>query len=96
VRLPSGDLRKDSAWRDCLLGAISRGNPALAVGSELHKKIGVEQRALGLFNPKVLQGLSADEVISRNVLALRRAGVPEETITLLEKKVRQYAATLPT
>jgi hypothetical protein len=77
------------------VGAISRGNPALAVGKVLHDAINREQRALGLFNTKFLQSLPVGDLIEKNLLALRRAGVPDDTISLIAKEVIKYAKTLP-
>ena len=73
-------------------GAISRGNPSLAVGEDLHLRIGAEQRLLGLNDPQQLASMSDEEVIRRNVLALERAGVERSQITIIEREATQYAA----
>jgi len=52
------------------IGTGSRNNPALAVGKNLHKKIGAAQQALALFNPSTLKGLSPDDIFELSVHAL--------------------------
>lgn len=73
---------------------ISTMNPAVAVSREMHVAIGREQRALGLFDRSKLSGMSATENIELNMLAMRRAGVPEDVIQVLRAEALRHAASL--
>lgn len=70
-------------------------NPAVAVPRDLHTAIGREQRALGLFDRTKLAGMSATENIELNVLAMRRAGVPEHVVQTLRQEALKHASSLP-
>lgn len=73
---------------------VSTMNPAVAVSRDIHVAIGREQRALGLFDRSKLSGMSATENIELNMLAMRRAGVPEEVIQVLREEALRHAASL--
>ncbi|WP_284269092.1 eCIS core domain-containing protein [Bradyrhizobium iriomotense] len=74
--------------------AASRKNPAVALSHDEHVAVGREQRDLGLFDRDKLAKMSAEEVIKQNALAMRRAGIPEDVIAILEREALRYAATL--
>ena len=77
------------------VGAVSANNPAVALGKKMHAKVYEEQKLLGLFDRKVLRTLSDRQVIQRNALAMKRAGVPQDVIGQLQKEAVKHAATLP-
>ena len=75
-------------------GPASRGNPALALSDEVHARIGIEQRKLGLFDRSRLIGMSAEENIALNAQAMRNAGVPEHVVQVLQREAVLHASTL--
>lgn len=77
------------------VGAVSRENPALAVGDALHKKIGALQREMGLFNQEGLRQITARENIMLNAIVLKRAGVPDEVVKDMIKEAMKHAQSLP-
>jgi hypothetical protein len=76
-------------------GDYSRRNPAVALGNEMHKRVGREQRRLGLFDKRKLERMSARENIELNAEAMKRAGVPDYVIETLKRDALRHAATLP-
>jgi RHS repeat-associated protein len=73
---------------------ISKLNPAVAVTKPMHTKINKLQRQYGLWNPKRLAEMKADEVIDLNVRILREVGIPEEVIQVLLREARSHARTV--
>ena len=65
----------------------SRFNTVLELTPAQHAEINELQRLAGLNHPKVLEDLSAIEVIDRNLEILRRAGVPRPTRQLILEDV---------
>jgi len=76
-------------------GRHSRDNPAVALSSRMHTRVGVEQRRLGLFNKEKVAKMTATENIELNALAMKRAGVPDYVIETLKKEALRHAGTLP-
>jgi hypothetical protein len=76
-------------------GDYSRRNPAVALGKEMHKRVGREQRRLGLFDKRKLEKMSARENIELNAEAMKRAGVPDYVIEVLKRDALRHAAMLP-
>ena len=75
-------------------GPVSRGNPSLAVGDDLHVRIGAAQRRLGLFDRTRLATMTDEEVIAANVQALQEAGVEQSQIQMMTREALHYAAEL--
>ena len=74
-------------------GAASRMNPAMAVSKELHDKITAEQVRLGLRGERLV-GMSAEENIRLNAIAMRKAGVPEHVVQTLTREAEKHAASI--
>jgi RHS repeat-associated protein len=72
-------------------GAISRDNPALALRPKLHTDVSTAQRALGLFDREKLEGMTAEENIRLNGIALQQAGVPQDVIQTATQEATNYA-----
>jgi hypothetical protein len=72
----------------------SRNNPAVALSQSEHAEVGRQQGRLGLNLRSNLEGMSAEQNIEQNVLAMRRAGIPENVIQALRAESLRYAATL--
>lgn len=75
-------------------GAASRDNRTAALSPDLHRRAGVEQRNLGLFDRSKVRGMSAEENILLNAQAMRNAGVPEPVIQMLQREAQNHAAGL--
>jgi len=75
-------------------GGVSRSNPAVALGQEMHGQVGLEQRKLGLFDRSKLRGMGAEQNIRLNAQAMRNAGVPEHVVQTLQKEALQHASGL--
>ena len=75
-------------------GPASRSNPAIALSDELHARIGLEQRKLGLFDRAKLQAMSAAENIALNAQAMRNAGLSEHVVQTLQNEALLHASTL--
>ena len=65
--------------------------PALALDPSLHKLVGIEQRALGVYTQKQIKNLSVLEIIERNITALQRAGVAPAAVRRIRRAALLYA-----
>jgi hypothetical protein len=72
-------------------GPIARANPSLAVGEELHDKIGAAQKSLGLHDSDKLASMSHQEIINTNIKALEMAGVERSQIETVRKEAGKFA-----
>ena len=56
-------------------------DPAVGLTRTEHTRVGREQVAMKLYDPKVVAKMSALENIEKNAEAMRRAGIPEGVIS---------------
>jgi hypothetical protein len=75
-------------------GAVSRRNPSLALGDELHGRVGEMQNKLGLWDDARVSAMTMNEVIARNRRALEMAGIPRQQIEVITRLAERYAQGL--
>ena len=77
-----------------LANPASRNNPAMALTQAEHAAVTNAQRELGLLERVKLANMSAAEVIEKNALAMKKAGIPDFAIETLKKEALRYAEAL--
>jgi hypothetical protein len=76
------------------MGGRSRYTTVLELPEDVHRKINELQEKAGLHDEAVLKGLSAREVVDKNLAILRQAGVDEATRQAVLEDVTEMLAGL--